>query len=483
VGSEDYASRDAVALAELVRARQVAPAELVEAAIGRIEELDQSVNAVVTPMFAEAARDAASAPDRLFAGVPLLLKDSGAACEGSRLTEGSAFLGDYVSSRDSELVRRFKRAGLIVLGKTNTPEFAIMGTTEPARYGPTRNPWNLERIVGGSSGGSAAAVAAGYVPLAHGGDIGGSIRIPASCCGVFGLKPSRGRMPLDPEVGGEINSAWVTEHVITRSVRDSAAMLDVTAGALPGARDVGTEPEGGFLDATRKLPGRLRVAISWIAPGTTPIDPECRLAVESTASLLTQLGHEIEEATPPAADDDELVAAIGTVQGAGLALAIEEWGRRLNRAPAPDLLEPLTWASLEHGRSVTGIQYLEAFDRLQRASREIAGFFAKFDVLLTPTLRSAPLPIGDLAPTAAEPEELSRRDWENCPFTALYNVTGQPAMSVPLHWSEDGLPVGLHFIGRLGEERMLLSLAAQLEDARPWAHRRPPIPAQRSRTA
>jgi amidase len=406
--------------------------------------------------------------------VPLLLKDSGAACRGSRLTEGSAFLGDYVSTRDSELVARYKRAGLIVLGKTNTPEFALMGTTEPARYGPTRNPWNLDRIVGGSSGGSAAAVAAGYVPLAHAGDIGGSIRIPASCCGVFGLKPSRGRMPLDPDVGGEVSSTWVTEHVITRSVRDSAALLDATAGALPGARDSAAGP-GGFLAATRRPPGKLKVAFSWLTPDVVAVDPECRRAVERTATLLAELGHEVEQADPPGADDERLVAAVGTTQGPGFALAVDTWARRLERTPTPELLEPLTWASLEHGRRVTAIEYLEGYEHLQRTARDVAGFFADYDVVLTPTLRAPPLPIGYLAPTAADPDELSRRDWENCPFTVLWNVTGQPAMSMPLHWTDDGLPVGLQFAGRLGEETVLLSLAAQLEEARPWADRLPPV--------
>jgi amidase len=483
VNAVEYAGLDALALAELVRAREVTPRELVAAAVDRIDEIDADVNAVAHRMFDDAAGAAEAGSTGPLAGVPMLLKDSSAACQGTRLTEGSAFLGDYVSTRDSELVRRFKQAGLIVLGKTTTPEFAIMGTTESLRYGPTRNPWRPDRIVGGSSGGAGAAVAAGYVPLAHGGDIGGSIRIPASCCGVFGLKPSRGRMPLDPEVGGEINSAWVTEHVITRSVRDSAALLDATAGARAGARDALGGPDEGFLAATRKPPPRLRIAFSWLAPGGLPIDAECRVAVERAASLLCELGHDVEPADPPAAGDEDLLDAVGTTQGAGLAVAIRAWGRRLEREPAPELLEPLTWASFEHGRSVSGADYLEALDRLQRASRDVAAFFATFDVVLTPTLRAPPLPIGYLAPTAAEPEELSRRDWENCPFTALWNVTGQPAMSVPLHWSDDGLPVGVQLVARPGEERTLLGLAAQLEEARPWAARRPPVAERRAAPA
>ncbi len=473
---DDLTFLDATAVAELVRRKEVKAIELVDAAIERIERLNPTLNAVITPMF-EQARTAAQGgiPDGPFTGVPFLLKDILAEYAGVRLAEGSAFPGDFVSERDSELVIRLKRTGLITLGKTNAPEFGLIPTTEPLRFGPTRNPWNTERTPGGSSGGSAAAVAAGLVSLAHGNDGGGSIRIPASCCGLFGLKPTRGRNPLGPGFGEPLSSL-VAEHALTRSVRDSAALLDATSGPDIGDPYWAPPPLRPFSQEVGADPGRLRIAFTTTAITDVPVHEDCVKAVREAAALCTDLGHEMEEISLKI--DGELMArALFIAWSAGCAWIIDDWAHRLGRKPTPEEFEPLTWALQEMGRKHSAPDYLTAVHNVQKITREFARYFVKYDVLLTPTLGEPPVPLGTFDSTPENPLQGLIRSAAFAPFTPICNITGQPAMSVPLFWNSEGLPVGTHFIGRLGDEATLFRLAAQLEQARPWADRRPPVSA------
>lgn len=474
---DPFAFLDATAQAELVRRKEVKPIELMEAAIERIERLNPEINAVVTPMYDLARTAAAGAlPDGPFAGVPFLLKDLLAEYAGVPLTEGSTFLaGHYVPDNDSELVARYKRAGLIAVGKTNTPEFGILPTTEPRLFGPSRNPWDRSRTTGGSSGGSAAAVAAGLVPMAHGNDGGGSIRIPASCCGVFGLKPTRARNPLGPRFG-DMFSGLVCEHALTRSVRDSAALLDATAGPDVGDPYCAPPPARPFLAEVGANPGRLRIAFTAVASNGAPVHADCVRAVQDAAALCAGLGHEVVEAAP-VLDEEVLTQTFITLWSAGCAWSIDDWARLTGRTPTAELFEPLTWALAEMGRMNTAPEYLLAVQDLQRQAREVARFFVEYDVWLTPTLAEPPLPLGSFDPTPDNPLNGLWRSATFVPFTPITNVTGQPAMSVPLYWNAEGLPIGTHFVGRFGDESTLFRLAAQLEAARPWAGRRPPVSA------
>jgi len=473
---DDLAFLDATAQADLVRRKEVKAGDLVDAAIDRIERLNPTLNAIVTPMY-HLARKAASGPlpDGPFAGVPFVLKDLLAEYAGVRFIEGSAFLSDHVSDRDSELVARHKRAGLIIVGKTNTPEFGLLPTTEPRLFGPTRNPWDTGRTTGGSSGGSAAAVAAGMVPMAHGNDGGGSIRIPASCCGLFGLKPTRGRNPLGPHYG-DMFSGLVAEHAITRSVRDSAALLDATSGPDLGDPYWAPPPARPFLREVGAAPGRLRIAFTTEAATDVQVHPDCVAAVRDAAGLCSDLGHEVVEAAPPI-DGQVVTQAFITLWSAGCAWTVDDWARRTGREPSPDLFEPLTWALQETGRQQSGSTYLLALQDLQRVSRDVARFFAGYDIWLTPTLGEPPVPLGTFDSPPENPLQGIFRTGAFMPFTPVCNITGQPAMSVPLYWNADGLPVGTHFIGRFGDEATLFRLAAQLEQACPWADRRPPVSA------
>ncbi len=477
VSAGELAFLDGIAQAELVRRREVTPLELVNAAIDRIERLNSVLNAVVTPMY-DQARAAASGqlPRGLFTGVPFLLKDLLAPYKGVRMTLGSAFLSDFVPSHDSELVMRLKRAGLIILGKTNTPELGLLPTTEPRLFGACKNPWDLTRTPGGSSGGSAAAVASGMVPMAHGNDGGGSIRIPASCCGVFGLKPTRARNPLGPDFG-DIMGGLVVEHALTRTVRDSAALLDVTSGASPGDPYWAPPKKRPFIKEVETPPGRLRIAFTAQAPTGASVSPDCALAVRDAAQLCADLGHELTEVSPMA-DSIELVNhAFMTVWAAGCASTIDAAALATGKTPTPEQFEPATWAIYEMGRRRTASEYLIAVTILQRFSREVARFFADYDVWLTPTLAQPPLPLGSFDSPPDDPLYAQRRAAEFVPFTPVCNITGQPAMSVPLFWNSAGLPIGVHFVGRFGDEATLFRLAAQLEEARPWATRRPPVAA------
>ena len=472
---DDVAILDSTGQAELVRKSEVKPIELVDAAIERIERLNPPLNAVITRMY-EHAREVASGPlpDGPFTGAPFLLKDFLAEYAGFRFTEGSAFLQDFVPDQDSELVKRYKRAGLIVVGKTNAPELAIGATTEPRLFGPTHNPWDTTRTPGGSSGGAAAAVASGMVPMAHGNDAGGSIRIPASCCGVFGLKPSRARNPLGPHYG-DIFGGLVSEHALTRTVRDSAALLDATSGPDAGDPYWAPPPRRPFAREAEEKPGRLRIAFSKETPLGTKMHPDCIDAVREAAELCEELGHELVEASP-SFDAELLWQSFTAVLSAGVAWGIDDWGRRTGRTPSAESFEPFVWAFAERGRQLAAKDYILALQDLQRISRDIARFFVDHDVWLTPTLGQPPVPLGHFSYPGGDPFELRRKIATFSPFTYISNVTGQPAMSVPLYWNDEGLPIGSHFVGRFGDEATLFRLAAQLETARPWARRIPEVP-------
>ena len=473
----DLAFLDATAQADLVRRKQVKPIELVDAAIERIERLNPELNAVITPMYDEARKAAAGPlPDGPFTGVPFLLKDLRTSYAGVRMTSGSAFLRDYVPSQDSELLLRHKRAGLIVLGKTNTPEFGLLPTTEPRLFGATKNPWDTACTSGGSSGGSAAAVAAGIVPMAHGGDGGGSIRIPASCCGLFGLKPTRARNPLGPEVGDLLNGL-VVEHALTRSVRDSAALLDATSGPDLGDPYWAPPPERPFIEEVGADPGKLRIAFTTQTLTGTPLHPDCVAAVKDAAALCADLGHEVVEATPPI-NVQMLTQMFTTIWSAGCALNIDAMAFITQRSATENQFERVTWALAQMGRGVTASAYLMAIAVLQMMTRSIARFFVDHDVWLTPTLGEPPVPLGTFDSPPDNPMQGFNRAVTFVPFTPICNVTGQPAVSIPLYWNAEGLPVGSHFVARFGDEATLFRLAAQLEQARPWADRRPPVSAE-----
>ena len=466
--SDSLALLDATAQAELVRKKEVQPIELVEAAIARIEGLNPTLNAVVTPMY-ELARTAAAekVPDGPFKGVPFLLKDIIASYAGVKMSLGSNLLKDFVPDHDSELVLRLKRAGLIVVGKTNLPEFGILPTTEPQLFGPCCNPWDTEVTTGGSSGGAAAAVASGMVPMAHASDGGGSIRIPASCCGVFGLKPTRGRNPLGPDFG-DVFSGLVAEHAVTRSVRDSAALLDATSGPDVGDPYWAPPCERSFLQEVETDPGSLRIAFTTQSGTHAPVHQDCIHAVEASAKLCADLGHAVEEAKLNI-DGEQVVRAFAILWSAGCASILKSLGVK------KDQVEPLTWTLGEMGSHYDAADYVNALQTLQRVSRDVARFFLDYDVLLTPTLAEPPVALGTFDSPLENPLHGFHRSGLFAPFTPLYNITGQPAMSVPLFWNADNLPVGSHFVGRFGDEATLFQLAAQLEKARPWVDRRPPV--------
>ena len=470
----DLARLDATAQADLVRRGEVTSIELVDAAIARIERADPELNAVVTPTF-ERAREIARGelPDGPFRGVPFLLKDLSAAWAGVPMTSGSAFLKDFVAPVDSVLVQRYRAAGLVFLGKTNCAEFGFLPTTEPELFGPTRNPWDVERSAGGSSGGSAAAVASGMVPFAHGNDGGGSIRIPASCCGLVGMKPTRARISHAPLLG-DVMGGLVVDHALARSVRDSAALLDATAGPAPGDPYVAPPLARPLLAEVGADPGRLRIAFSAANAIGAPVHPECVRAVEEAAHLCEELGHVVEE-DAPALDGAVLYESFLAVWLSGHAWGIEGMARTLGRQPEPEELEPLSWALRAVGREIRAADYLLAVTALQRIAREVAGFFANRDVWLTPTLASPPVPLGTFDRRSTDAMSVFRRASEFVPFTPLFNATGQPAISLPLYWSDDGLPIGVQLAARYGEEATLVRLAAALEEARPWAERTPPV--------
>ncbi|HEX9895768.1 MAG TPA: amidase [Gemmatimonadales bacterium] len=494
-GFQEYTAYDAVGLAELVRRGEVSPRELVDECIARIERLNPRLNAVIHPMFERARRDAdAGLPDGPFRGVPLLIKDLVALVAGEPMRAGSRFLRGFVPDHDTELVARYRAAGLVIVGKTNTPELGLVPFTEPELFGPTNNPWDPRRIAGGSSGGSAAAVASGMVPVAGGGDGGGSIRIPASCCGIFGLKPTRGRTPLGPD-RGELWQGCVVEHVLSRSVRDSAALLDATAGGDVGAPYFMPRPDRPYRDEVGSEPGPLRIAFTtrpWLG---RQVHDDCVRAVHRTVELLRSLGHQVEEAEPDF--DGKAFARNFMVMVAGECRGdIEEAERLVGRKAGPADFEGETWALGLLGRTLSAAEFVTATRLLQMDARRIGRFSAEWDALLTPTVALPPPPTGSLQPTPRDRlilktlgrvgagrvlemmgmlDEAAANAFEFTPWSPVANVTGQPAMSVPLEWNAEGLPIGVHFTGRFGDEATLFRLAGQLERARPWFDRRPPV--------
>ncbi|MFB9965907.1 amidase [Sinosporangium siamense] len=479
----DLAELDGLGQAALVKAGEVTPTELLDAAIQRIERANPDVNAVVTTMYDQAHRVAAgSLPDGPFTGVPFLLKDGGGVgYAGVRMTSGSRFLANYVPAQDGELTRRYKAAGLVVCGKSNLPEFGLQPTTEPELFGPTRNPWDLALSAGGSSGGAAAAVAARMVPMANASDSGGSIRVPASCCGVFGMKPTRLRIvSARRRAGVSMRIAVLSEHAVTMSVRDNAALLDATAGPLPGDPFIAPPPKRSYLEETATDPGRLRIVFSRQSPVGLPLHPDSVAAVEDAARLCEELGHQVEEGTPKL-DAALFAKAFTTVSSGGLAWEIEHLERVTGKKARPEDFEAATWAMIEGGRASTTTlhAYMEALADLQTFCDDLAAFQAPYDVWLTPTVAGPPPPHGTFAAQPGDPAAGMRASGAYLQFTALINVTGQPAMSVPLYWNAAGLPIGAHFVGPYGDEGLLYRLAAQLEAARPWANRVPPVVSQR----
>ncbi len=472
----DLMRLDAVEQARLIREGTVSALEMVDASIKAIEQWNPVLNAVVTPLFERAREEASRVRARRgapFSGVPFLLKDFLAEYAGTRLTEGSRFLHDHVSSTDSELVARYRHAGFIIVGKTNTPEFASKPTTEPELFGPTGNPWNPAFSASGSSGGSASAVAAGMAALAHANDGGGSIRCPAAWCGLVGLKPTRGRNPLGPGYG-DMGAGLVCEHVVTRSVRDTAAVLDCTAGADAGAPYSPSAPKRPFAAEVGLAPGRLRLAFSTIPVAPAEVHPECRAAVIEAARRCEALGHHVEEAVP-SVDASRFTEIFTTLWLGMVAWTIRDWARRLGREPRAEDFEAHTWKMFSLDAKRKPSDFLLAVQDMQRMAREIAPFFDRYDAWLTPTTTQPPQPNGWFDFDPVHPGQAAQRMGDVTKFTAVANLTGQPAISLPLHWTADNLPVGVQIIGRYGDEATLLRLASQLESAHPWQHRWPPL--------
>jgi amidase len=477
--AEDVLWKSALEQARLVRAGEVSSRELVDAALDAVERVDGELNAFVHVAADEARAQAdtiEAGDERPLAGVPIAIKDLLAPVAGMPMTWGVGAMKGWVPDEDGSVVRRLKRAGAIVLGKTNTPELGILPVTEPDANGITRNPWDPGRTPGGSSGGSGAAVAAGMVSLAHGNDGGGSIRIPAASCGLVGLKPSRGRVSMQP-LWTEGGAGLPVDGVLTRTVRDSAAGLDVLAGYEPGDAYIAPPPSAAFAEAAERDPGRLRIGFGLDAPNGAPVDPEVREAVREAAALLEELGHSVEEAQP-AVDSDHFAENFIKVWIGGTGDELHTLSELRGEPIGDDGIEPLTRQMRDVANSLTATDYLVALDYLRRISRAIASWWSGYDVLVTPTLTRPAIAIGELNP--AEGEEpitqlMNSANW--VPFTPVWNVTGQPAISLPLAQSSGGLPIGVQFIGAPAEEETLISLAAQLEAARPWADRRPRIAA------
>lgn len=468
----EYDRYDALGLAELIRKKELTPLELLTAVRQRAQALNPRLNAFCHLFFDKAeAQIKQGLPNGPLSGVPFALKDLGQYLTGTITSAGSRVWRDSVATFDSTLVTRYKGAGLVIFGKTNSPELGLTTTTESVLYGNTRNPWNLEKTAGGSSGGSAAAVAARVIPAAHASDGGGSIRIPASCCGLFGLKPTRGRVPMGPSQFEGWNG-FSCHHAVTISVRDSAAILDATAGAEPGSPYFSPPPSRPFLKEVGQAPGKLRIAVSVETPGGTPLDPECRTAALEAAKLCESLGHHVEEKQIPI-DNAAMRRAFLTVINVSIARTLADAAASLGREVTEKDVEAVTWAMSRQGIGTTAVSYSQAIMASHQVGLAMARFHEKYDVVLSPTLGKPPVPLGILSLSPRSMADFGRDIVEFGPYTALYNVTGQPSMSVPLHWTPDGLPVGVMFSGRFGDEATLLRLAAQLEKARPWAARKP----------
>ncbi len=467
-----YADSDALALAALVRGGQVSPAELVETAITVIERLNPRLNAVIHRLYDMARAAAATVPrDAPFAGVPFLLKELASMWEGAPMTNSCAWMRDVVAPADWEQARRQKAAGLILIGKANAPENGWAITTEPRLYGATHNPWRDDVTPGGSSGGSAAAVASRMVPLAEASDGAGSIRVPASCCGVVGLKPSRGRVTLAPFGDYWYGGAYFL--CLSRSIRDTAAYLDILAGALPGEPYTPPLPASPWRDLAERAPAGLRIGFSVTPPDGGPIAPDCAEAVRRTARTLEGLGHDVEEHDMPL-DWRTAWTTYTRMTAAQTAWGFDALSPLVGRPVARDDVEPVTWATIERGRSISGVQHVADVEAIRVFGRQIATDLVGYDVFLTPTLTQHPRPLGywDMS----EPDlDRYNATWTDPVFMTPFNMSGQPAISLPLHWSADGLPIGVQMVGRYGDEAGLLALGRVLEQAMPWRDRRPPV--------
>ncbi len=467
---DEYRKHDATGLAALVAANEVTPTELLEVAIARMEAVNPKINAVCQDITG-AARAQAAKPSSAgnLAGVPFLLKDLGAAMAGTVSTSGSALLKDNLATSDSAIVEGYKQSGLVIFGRTNTPEMGLLPVTESSLLGVCRNPWDLSRTPGGSSGGAASAVAAGIVPAAHASDGGGSIRTPASVCGLFGMKPSRGRVSFAPM--GEGWGGASIQHAVTRSVRDSAALLDAVCAPRAGDPYFLAAPDRPYAETLNEGPGRLKIAVFPGAMSAPHLDPECAAAVQDAARLCESLGHDIEEVTLPG-DLAAMQLAAGNVISASVVANVDAEAARRGRPVSEDELEPLTWGMYRRGKGVSGGDYVQGLASIHAYGRAMAGLFERYDVLLLSTLGCPAIPIGWLA---EDTKSFVERLFYFMPNTQAFNNTGQPAMSVPLAWSQGGLPIGLQFVGRMGDETTLFQLARQLETARPWFDRVPSL--------
>lgn len=469
---KEFGSYDAVGLADLVRNKQVSAKELLEEALARTARIDPKINAVVVKHYDYAERQIEKGlPEGPFTGVPFLLKDLDV-LEGTRTTSGASVYQDNLADHTGTLAQRFLAAGVTIFGKSSSPEFGLMPTTESRLFGPTRNPWNLAHSSGGSSGGAAAAVAARILPVAHASDGGGSIRIPASASGVFGLKPTRARTPLGPD-RGEGWSGFSIGHVVSISVRDSAVMLDAVHGAEPSSPYVAPPPERPYAEEVKREPGRLRIAFTDKSPYGDAIDPEIAAAVRDVAAMLAKLGHHVEERAPPLAADPAVVMA--TIVSANTALNVRVAEQRFGRKMTDKDFEVLTLASAHNGEKVTGASYVAAQLSAFNISRALAEFFRTCEVFLCPTLCSPPLRLGELNTMSQDLSHIAPILRRYMPATSIFNMSGQPAMSVPLAWNKAGLPLGMMFSARFGDEATLYRLAGQLEQERPWRAKLPPV--------
>ena len=462
----------ATELAALVRLGDLSARELVEASLDRIDELNPEINAftLVDRDGALAAADAIGAADeRPFAGVPIAIKDLTAATAGLRVSNGSDLYGDYTPDEDSNVVRRLRGAGFVIVGKANTPELGIVPTTEPRRFGPARNPWDRTRTTGGSSGGSAAAVASGMVPIAHASDGGGSIRIPAACCGLVGLKPSRGRISRAPAQG---DSYLSSDGVVSRTAGDTAAALDLMSGYEPGDTTWAPPPFEPFEVTAARAPGPLRVALVIEPPIEADLDPMAERAARDAAVLIEAFGHNVEEATPPSRFD-ELFDAFTDIWAANVSMGVRFGELVSGRVAQPHDVEPLTWALHEHALATSSSDYLRSLTILQRVGRSIVEWSSQWDVVLTPALARRPVPLGEIDTASPDPMTTFRETSSFTPYTPFVNVTGQPAISLPMYHGDDGLPLAVQLIGPPLGEGLLLSLASQLEAEQNWSARRP----------
>jgi Asp-tRNA(Asn)/Glu-tRNA(Gln) amidotransferase A subunit family amidase len=474
-GFTEYEQYDGLGLADLVRRKEVTPAELLDAAIERVEARNPAVNAVTMKLYEYGRKAIASLPEGPFAGVPFLMKDLTSPIAGIRMTRGSRFFADAPPSpADSEHVKRLKRAGLVIFGRTNTCELGLSLTCEPQLHGPTRNPWNFAHISGGSSGGAAAAVASRMLPIAHASDGFGSIRAPAACCGLVGLKPTRSRNTFAPFAGEGLGGVS-TEHAVTLSIRDSAALLDATHGAGPGDPYVAPLPAGPYLKEAGANPGRLKIAWTTAAPNGAKIDGECLRLLEETVGLCVDLGHEVEERDPEI-ERSAVVPTFLTLAAANTVVNLASHPTA-GRAAREGEVERITWLTAKLGEDISAPDYVRATQTAHRLGRQMAAFHTECDVLLTPGLSSPAVKLGWLDMMMDDVHEYWRRVFDFSPFTVWFNLTGQPGLMLPLGQSRGGLPLAVQLVGRFGDEATLIRLGAQLEAARPWFGRKPALAA------